>query len=195
VCFIEIVWIFLYSNSDRQLHFSRQPFHVQVISTGVHQAPYALNGLLYHESDLEIEEHFTNTGGYTDQIFAMFHLLGYRFAPRLRRFNDYALYTPSKTTDYPALQTMIGGRITPRLIQQRWDDTLRLASSVKLGTVTASLALQRLSSYARQNIEGLFTPFTLKALTTLSRFPIADDYFGFNLPVLFTFSVWTKVTH
>ena len=122
-----------------------------MISTGVRQAPYALNGLLHHESDLDIEDHFTDTGGYTDQIFALFHLLGYRFAPPLRRFNDCVLYTPAKTTDYPLLDPMIGGRINPRLIQQRWDGVLRLASSVKLGTVTASLVLQRLSRYARQN--------------------------------------------
>ncbi|MCS1136270.1 Tn3 family transposase, partial [Escherichia coli] len=32
-----------------------------------------------------------------------------------------------------------------------WDDILRLASSIKQGTVTASLMLRKLGSYPRQN--------------------------------------------
>jgi len=42
-------------------------------------------------------------------------------------------------------------------------------------------------------IESLFAGFTLKALTTLSRFTIANDGFCFNLPVIFTLRVRTKV--
>ncbi len=129
----------------------KQAFHVDVISPSVHEAPYALNGLLYHESDLNIREHHTDTGGYTDHIFAMFYLQGYRFAPRLRPFNDQRLFTPGPTTDYPALASFIAVRNNFSLMEQQWDEILRLATSVRLGTVTASLALQRLSSYARQN--------------------------------------------
>ncbi len=128
-----------------------EPFFTRVISTSEHQAPYALDGLLYHESDLEIEELHTDTGGYSDHIFAMFHLLGFRFAPRLRNFNTYRLYTIGKTTTYPALSNWIGGRVNTKLIEQYWDEILRLASSIRLGTVTASLILKRLGSYARQN--------------------------------------------
>ncbi|TLA77302.1 hypothetical protein E2E68_23545, partial [Salmonella enterica subsp. enterica serovar Kentucky] len=43
----------------------------------------ALDGLLYHESDLRIEEHYTDTAGFTDHVFALMHLLGFRFAPRI----------------------------------------------------------------------------------------------------------------
>ena len=40
--------------------------------------------MLYHESDLRIEEHYTDTAGFTDHVFALMHLLGFRFAPRIR---------------------------------------------------------------------------------------------------------------
>jgi TnpA family transposase len=65
-------------------HLSDQyaPFHTQVINTTVRDATYVLDGLLYHESDLRIEEHYTDTAGFTDHVFALMHLLGYRFAPR-----------------------------------------------------------------------------------------------------------------
>lgn len=37
------------------------------------------------------------------------------------------------------------------LIQESWDEILRLASSIRTGTVTASLMLRKLASYPRQN--------------------------------------------
>jgi len=44
-------------------HISDQyaPFHTKVINVGVRDATYVLDGLLYHESDLRIEEHYTDT--------------------------------------------------------------------------------------------------------------------------------------
>ena len=44
---------------------------------------HVLDGLLYHESDLRIAEHYTDTAGFTDHVFALCHLLGFRFAPRM----------------------------------------------------------------------------------------------------------------
>ena len=35
-------------------------------------APFVLDGLLYNESDLDIQEHYTDTHGYTDTNFAAF---------------------------------------------------------------------------------------------------------------------------
>jgi hypothetical protein len=44
-------------------HISDQyaPFHTKVINVGVRDATYVLDGLLDHESDLRIEEHYTDT--------------------------------------------------------------------------------------------------------------------------------------
>lgn len=67
-------------------HVSDQyaPFHTKVINAAVRDATHVLDGLLYHESDLRIEEHYTDTAGFTDHVFALCHLLGFRFAPRIR---------------------------------------------------------------------------------------------------------------
>jgi TnpA family transposase len=64
-------------------HISDQytPFDTKVINVGVSDATYVLDGLLYHESDLRIEEHYTDTAGFTDHVFALMHLLGFRFVP------------------------------------------------------------------------------------------------------------------
>jgi Tn3 transposase DDE domain len=51
------------------------PYHPKAISSTVRDATYVLDGLLDHHTDLQIEEHYTDTSGYTKHIFALCHLL------------------------------------------------------------------------------------------------------------------------
>ena len=134
-------------------HISDQyaPFHTKVINVGIRDSTYVLDGLLYHESDLRIDEHYTDTAGFTDHVFALMHLLGFRFAPRIRDLADTKLYTPKRDVRYDALKPMIGAALNLKQIRTHWNDILRLAASIKQGTVTASLMLRKLGSYPRQN--------------------------------------------
>jgi TnpA family transposase len=134
-------------------HISDQyaPFSAKVVNVGIRDSTYVLDGLLYHESDLRIEEHYTDTAGFTDHVFALMHLLGFRFAPRIRDLADTKLYIPKSDTTYATLRSMIGGTLNVKLIRAHWNEILRLATSIKQGTVTASLMLRKLGSYPRQN--------------------------------------------
>ncbi|MHB1180412.1 MAG: Tn3 family transposase [Sulfuricella sp.] len=134
-------------------HISDQyaPFSAKVVNVGVRDSTYVLDGLLYHESDLRIEEHYTDTAGFTDHVFALMHLLGFRFAPRIRDLGDTKLYIPKGDANYDALKPMIGGTLNIKHVRAHWDEILRLATSIKQGTVTASLMLRKLGSYPRQN--------------------------------------------
>lgn len=134
-------------------HISDQyaPFSMKVVNVGVRDSTYVLDGLLYHESELRIEEHYTDTAGFTDHVFGLMHLLGFRFAPRIRDLGDTKLYVSGSPADYPALGALIGGKLNIKHIRAHWDDILRLATSIKQGTVTASLMLRKLGSYPRQN--------------------------------------------
>ena len=134
-------------------HISDQyaPFHSKVINATVRDATHVLDGLLYHESDLRIEEHYTDTAGFTDHVFGLMHLLGFRFAPRIRDLSDKRLYIHGDAKPYHTLAMMIGGKVDVKHIRAHWDEILRLASSIRQGTVTASLMLRKLGSYPRQN--------------------------------------------
>jgi TnpA family transposase len=127
------------------------PFSSKVVNVGVRDSTYVLDGLLHHESDLRIEEHYTDTAGFTDHVFALMHLLGFRFAPRIRDLSDTKLYLPSGKIKYQALAPMVGGTVNLKAIRAHWNEILRLATSIKQGTVTASLMLRKLGSYPRQN--------------------------------------------
>lgn len=133
-------------------HVSDQyaPFHSQLVNVGVRDATYVIDGLLHHESDLDIREHYTDTAGFTDHVFALTHLLGFRFAPRIRDLAETRLYIP-RSRSYPNLDPLIGGTINTALIRSHWPEILRLAASIKTGTVSASLMLRKLGAYPRQN--------------------------------------------
>lgn len=134
-------------------HISDQysPFHTKVVNVGVRDSTYVLDGLLHHESDLRVEEHYTDTAGFTDHVFALMHLLGFRFAPRIRDLGDTKIYIPKGDADYDGIKSMIGGTLNIKHVRDHWDEILRLAASIKQGTVTASLMLRKLGSYPRQN--------------------------------------------
>ena len=58
-------------------------FYSLPIECTYRDAAFVLDGLLYNESELEIEEHYTDTHGYTEINFAAFAMLGLRFCPRI----------------------------------------------------------------------------------------------------------------
>lgn len=126
-------------------------FYTKVINTNARDAVHVIDGLLHHETDLNIEEHFTDTAGYADSVFGLNHLLGFRFAPRLRDLADSKLFTIQTPNEFPKLENILRGRINTKIIQENFDDVLRLAHSIREGKVSGSLMMGKLGSYARQN--------------------------------------------
>ena len=127
------------------------PFHSKVIAANASEAAHVLDGLMHHESSIDIREHYTDTAGAIDHVFGLCHLLGLRFAPRIRDLADRRLYLVGARTAYKALDPLIGGTIDMRIIAENWDEILRLAASIKAGTVAPSAILRRLAAYPRQN--------------------------------------------
>lgn len=75
------------------------------------EAAHILDGLLHHECSLEIREHYTDTAGAIDHVFGLCHLLGFRFAPRIRDLADRRLFVADGRAVYTALNPMIGGTL------------------------------------------------------------------------------------
>ncbi|MBN9142546.1 MULTISPECIES: Tn3 family transposase [unclassified Novosphingobium] len=134
-------------------HVSDQyaPFATQVIPATVSEAPYILDGLLMNDAGRHVRQHFADTGGFTDHVFAACSLLGYRFAPRIRDLPQKRLYafTPGAT---PAnVRGLVGGKINEPLIERNWPDILRVMATIAAGIVAPSQILRKLASYPRQN--------------------------------------------
>jgi TnpA family transposase len=111
----------------------------------VSEAPYVLDGLLHHvhQTDLSITEHYTDTAGATDHVFGLCHLLGFRFAPRIKDLKEHKLYTIEKPGTYPLLEPLIGEAIDPAVVVAQWPELARLKASIEAGTVLPSAAILR----------------------------------------------------
>lgn len=125
-------------------------YHATVIDAGWRDATFVLDGLLDHQTELEIEEHYTDMAGFTEHVFGLCYLLGFRFAPRIRTLTNYRLYfvEPPPST---VLDPLVAGRASLHRIRRNWDSVLCLAASIQAGTVSASLILRKLAAYPRQN--------------------------------------------
>src|SRR5271170_1654995 len=84
--------------------------------------------------------HAATDGGDSDHVFALCSLLGFQFAPRIPDLKSRRLYR-CKASAYPSLEPLIAGRINVALIRAHWSEILRVAASIRTGTVTASLIL------------------------------------------------------
>jgi TnpA family transposase len=80
----------------------------------------------------------TDTGAYSDVVFGLFRLLGYRFSPRLADIGGTRFWRIDPDADYGVLNTISRHRISLRRIETNWDDILRLVGSLKLGRVPAA---------------------------------------------------------
>jgi len=96
-----------------------------------------LSVLLEQQTELQLTEMMTDTGAYTDVMFGLFRLLGYRFSPRLADIGDTRLWRVDANADDGVLNHLARHRLRLDLIRDHWEDMLRLAGSLKLGAVQA----------------------------------------------------------
>lgn len=127
-------------------------YGTRVIPATVRDSTYVLDAVLDNETELPIAEHPTDTNGFTEIVFALFDLLNLDFSPRIRDLPDQRLYRLGPVDSFPTVGPLLKGTINQALIVEHWDDLLRLAGSLKLGWVTASLLVGKLQATPRQNI-------------------------------------------
>ena len=125
-------------------------FWVGVVNCQLREATFVLDGLLYQDSP-PVREHYTDTHGYTDLLFGLFELLGFRFAPRLRDLPDQTLYRARRGADYGCLNGVLRPMIRDDVIVEHWDDLNRLAASLADGLVPPSVLVSKLQGLRRQN--------------------------------------------
>jgi TnpA family transposase len=122
-----------------------------VIPGDANEALHVIDALCHHETDFDIQEHYTDTGGYTYHVFALCHLLGFRFSPRIRNVTDQYLFTVEPVTPPDAIAHLLKEPVDCELIRRNWDTLCRLAASIRHGKVSASLIMRKLAAYPRQN--------------------------------------------
>jgi TnpA family transposase len=108
-----------------------------------------LSVVLEQQTELQPTEIMTDTGAYTDIMFGIFHLLGFQFSPRLADIGGSRFWRVDGRADYGPLNALAAQRVNTALIAEHWEDLLRLAGSLKLGTVLASGMIRTLQTKDR----------------------------------------------
>lgn len=127
------------------------PLHQTVIAGTAGEAVHALDGILGHDSGVDVAALHVDGGGVSDIVFAIMHLLGLDFEPRIPRLSDRRLYAFEPRARYGRLAPLFGQRLDVDLIRAHWGDIGRVVCAMRDRTVTPSLILKKLSAYRQQN--------------------------------------------
>jgi TnpA family transposase len=150
-------------------------FHGIVIAGTTHEAPWILEGLLEHQTVLRPLEIMADTAAYSDVIFGLFYLLGYQFSPRLADIGETRFWRIDPDADYGALNGLARHRVNIPLIRRNWDDLLRVAGSLKQGTISASELVRSLLRGERPSTLARAMGELGRISKTLFLLPYIDD--------------------
>ena len=124
-----------------------------VVPGTVRDSLYILDAMLNLDAGPKPEMVATDTASYSDIVFGLFRLLGYRFAPRIADLPDqrYWRATPpgAPEGDYGPLNAIANNRVNLAKIQGRWDEMLRVAGSLVTGRARAYDLIRMLGSEGR----------------------------------------------
>lgn len=112
-----------------------------------------IEGLLRHCTDVEVKKNYVDTHGQNEMAYAFCRLLGFDLMPRIKRIGEKKLYLPfpDQKQNYPNLQPVLTKAIDWELIRQQYDQMIKYATALRLGTAEADTILKRFSAKALQH--------------------------------------------
>ncbi|WP_431031540.1 Tn3 family transposase [Plantibacter sp. RU18] len=102
-----------------------------------------IEGLLRHDTNADIEANYTDTHGASIVGFAFTELLGFKLMPRMKNIGSIRLYRPDDESVYSELGPVLTRPIRWELITQQYDQMVKYATALRLGTAEAESILRR----------------------------------------------------
>jgi TnpA family transposase len=123
-----------------------------------------IEGVLHHRNDMEIDRQYVDSHGQSEVAFAFCHLLGFHLLPRLKAIHKQRLYRPDagQSDAYPNLQPVLRRAINWDFMAQEYDNMVKYATALQLGTAETEAILRR---FTRNNLQHP----TYKALVELGK--------------------------
>jgi TnpA family transposase len=131
----------VYTHTSNQLSV----INTQAISCAPRESLYVIDGLLDNNTILAIKEHTTDTEGFTEHVFALCHLLGIKFMPRIKDLKSQQLYRIDKEVSYGELNVLLTKTVSVDLVIEQFDEMVRVAASLKKRLSPAHEIIRRLS--------------------------------------------------
>jgi TnpA family transposase len=111
-----------------------------------------IEGVLRHCTEMAVAKAYVDSHGQSDVAFAFCHLLGFHLLPRLKRIHAQRLYRPAagEPDAYPGLRPVLSRPIDWELIRRQYNETVKFATALRLGTAAAADILRR---FTRANLQ------------------------------------------
>lgn len=128
----------------------------KIIGANDHESHHLYDIVRNNSSDIQPDWYCGDTHSINSVNYALLHLLGYHFAPHIKRIGTKATTTISsfhppkfyKKKGYNILPT---SQISTNLIKEEWGNIEHIFASLLMGKTTQSIVVKKLSSYARTN--------------------------------------------
>lgn len=123
-----------------------------------------IEGVLRHGTEQKVDRNFVDTHGQSEVGFAFCHLLGFQLMPRFKNIHaqKLALVDEADAANYPHLKWILEQAIDWELIRKQYDEMVKYATALRLGTAEAESILKRFTRANNQHP-------TYKALAELGR--------------------------
>ncbi len=110
-----------------------------------------IEGLLRHCTNMKVEKNYVDSHGQSEVAFAFTHLLGFNLMPRLKAIHQQKLYLPDtgQSNNFPNLKPILTRSINWDLIRQQYDQMIKYATALRLGTAETEAILKR---FTRSNL-------------------------------------------
>lgn len=121
------------------------------IPCGVWEGVYILDLLMKNKSDIQPDTLHADTQGQNAPVFGLAYLLGIELMPRIRNWKDLKFLRPDKESMYMHIDGLFSQSVDWNLIENHYEDMLRVVMSIKMGRIHPSTILNKLNTYSKKN--------------------------------------------
>jgi TnpA family transposase len=104
-----------------------------------------IEGILRHCTDMEVQKNYVDTHGASEVGFAFSYMLDFDLLPRFKNIHSQCLYVADKKDidKYSNLNPIIAKAINWDIIEAQYDQIVKYAVALKLGTANAETIMKR----------------------------------------------------
>jgi TnpA family transposase len=125
--------------------------HSQLLACSASEVHAMVEGAIRHGTSMEVGANYVDSHSQSEIGFGITRLLGFDLLPRIKRINKIKLYRPGagEPDAYPLLDpAMMSRAIRWDLITEQYDQMIRYATAIQVGTATTEAILRRFTRSA-----------------------------------------------